>query len=127
MPAASLEGLNILVLEDDFYIADDTRETLEAAGATVLGPCRDAVSGFRVLEGQHAHCAVVDINLGQGPSFEPARELLARGIPVVLVTGYDQGVIPAELADVRCLQKPTDARKLVTAVRDVCNSGRPTS
>jgi DNA-binding LytR/AlgR family response regulator len=64
------------------------------------------------------------VNLGQGPSFEPALELLARGVPVVLVTGYDAKVIPAELAKLPYLQKPVDARHVVKAVREVCGAVR---
>jgi len=115
-----LEGLHVLVLEDDFFIAEDTSQALKAAGASVLGPCRDAAAAFQALEADYADCAMVDVNLGQGPTFEPARALLARGIPVILVTGYDAKIIPAELANLPCLQKPTDPRRVVQAVRDLC-------
>jgi len=36
------------------------------------------------------------------------------------VTGYDANVIPAELANLASLQKPTDARKLVKTISDIC-------
>lgn len=126
MTASRLQGLAVLVLEDDFYLADDTRQALEGAGARVLGPFADAASGLRALEHEIADCAVVDVNLGHGPSFEPARALLARGIPMVLVTGYDASAVPAELGDLLCLQKPTDAGKVVAAVSALCApAGKP--
>jgi len=120
--AVSLQAVDVLVIEDDYYLADDMRQMLEDAGAHVLGPCRDAIAAFQELEQHHADCAVVDVNLGRGPSFDPARELLARGISVVLVTGYDAKVIPAELSHLPCLQKPTEPQKVVKAVHDICSA-----
>lgn len=121
MSAVSLDGLDVLVVEDDYYIADDVRQWLENAGAHVLGPCPDATTAFEALKQHHADCAVVDVNLGQGPCFDPARDLLARGISVVLVTGYDAKVIPAELSHLPCLHKPTEQQKIIKAVHDVCS------
>lgn len=60
---------------------------------------------------------MLDLNLGRGINFAPARALLARGVPVIFVTGYDRQVIPKDLAGVRCIQKPFDHREVVEAVR----------
>jgi hypothetical protein len=38
MSNALLAGRSVLVIEDDFYLADDAGQTLEDAGAGVLGP-----------------------------------------------------------------------------------------
>lgn len=122
MSAVSLDALDVLVIEDDYYIADDMRQWLENAGARVLGPYPDAETAFEALEQHHADCAVVDVNLGQGPSFDPARDLLARGVSVVLVTGYDAKVIPTELSHLPCLHKPTESQKIIKAVHDVCGA-----
>jgi len=121
--AVSLDALDVLVIEDDYYIADDMRQWLEDAGAHVVGPYPDVRTAFEALKQHHADCAVVDVNLGQGPSFDPARDLLARGISVVLVTGYDAKVIPTELSHLPCLHKPTESHKIIKAVHDVCSAG----
>jgi len=120
--AVSLDALDVLVIEDDYYIADDMRQWLEDAGAHVVGPYPDVRTAFEALKQHHADCAVVDVNLGQGPSFDPARDLLARGISVVLVTGYDAKVIPTELSHLPCLHKPTESHKIIKAVHDVCSA-----
>jgi FixJ family two-component response regulator len=39
-----------------------------------------------------------------------------HGVPIVFLTGYDRGVIPAEFEDARCLQKPVRERDLIGAV-----------
>ena len=116
-----LTGLTILVLEDDYLLAEDTRRTLEAAGATVLGPCRSASQARTLTSKKMPDCAIVDINLGEGPNFEPARDFLAQGVPILMTTGYDGSVIPEELREHPCLQKPVPADKILSAVSRLCS------
>ena len=111
-----LLGLSVLVLEDSFYIAEEAARLLERAGARVLGPCRDLVQVLAVIERVTPDCALVDINLGHGLEFGPARELLKKGIPIILLTGYDAAVIPDDLKFTPCLQKPVAPHRLISEV-----------
>jgi len=117
---APLLGLSILVLEDEYYLADDMRRVLLGAGARVIGPFRDPVAAMAQVERRAPDCAVIDVNLGEGIDFGPARSLFARGVPIVIVTGYDAEVIPKDLANPPCLQKPVRDQNVVRAVMDVC-------
>lgn len=119
--AERLSGLSVLVVEDDYFLAEDARHALEAAGAKVLGPCGTLEDAQELIRSSQLDCALLDINLGNGPDFTAARELLDRGVPVIFVTGYDRAVIQAELEHVRCLQKPTGGNKIVQAVRQLCS------
>ena len=118
--AATLDGINILLVEDDFYLASDEKAALERAGARVVGPCRDADEAEGFLAREAVDCAVVDLNLGAGPSFAFARSMHERGVPLVFVTGYDQAVIPSDLAGSQRLEKPIRDRDLVAAVERAC-------
>lgn len=115
-----LDGKLILIVEDDYFQADDARRALQAAGAKVLGPFADEVKGIEALHDGSPHCAVLDINLGLGPSLEIARNASVLGVRIVLVTGYDEKQITPELMNVERLQKPVSARALVAAVAKVC-------
>jgi CheY-like chemotaxis protein len=115
-PSFDLHGLSVLIMEDEYYQAEDAREALEEAGAVVVGPCRDEAEALDLVDGRRADCAVVDINLGGGPSFRAARALLERGLRIVFVTGYEKDVIPDDLQYLPCLQKPVDGRRIVAAV-----------
>ncbi|HEY8615810.1 response regulator [Phenylobacterium sp.] len=117
-----LEGLSVLVLEDDFYLAEDAREALEAAGAAVLGPCRDAAAAVDLAERRRPDFALLDINLGEGPQFGPARTFRDRGVPFLFMTGYDADVVPGDLQDVERLEKPVAAPRLVAAVARACRA-----
>jgi DNA-binding response OmpR family regulator len=118
--SSSLQDLSVLVLEDDFYLADDARYALEAAGARVVGPYGDAGDAIAEVDQRKPNCAVIDINLGRGPNFAPARALLARGVPIIFITGYDCEVIPEDLSGAVCMQKPVDGRRVVGAVEAIC-------
>ena len=115
-----LAGISVLVVEDDYYLASDEKAALESAGARVIGPCSDAdeAAGLAALE--RVDCAVVDVNLGEGPSFALARTLQKQGVPFVFVTGYDHAVIPPELGPAPRLEKPIRDRDLVAAVQRAC-------
>lgn len=115
-----LVGFSVLLLEDSYFIAEESQWTLETAGARVLGPCRDLAETLAALRGAHPDCALVDINLGNGPTFEPARALRAAGVTVILATGYDPSIIPEDLQGAIYLQKPIDPRQLIRAVVGAC-------
>lgn len=119
MTEMSLNGHTVLVVDDDYYLAENTRQALEEANATVLGPYGDEDEAIASLEEQPPQYAVVDLNLGSGPSFAIARSLKVRGIPMLLVTGYDRDIIPPDLAGTPCLQKPVSNATLVAAVSDL--------
>jgi DNA-binding NarL/FixJ family response regulator len=115
-PSPVLSGRTILVVEDEYYLAMDIREGIEQAGGRVQGPCGDAATGLAELDRETPDCAVLDINLGQGPSFEIAEELTRRRVPFVFLTGYDAPAIPPGLAGVERIEKPADGDRVVDAV-----------
>jgi CheY-like chemotaxis protein len=114
-----LQGRSVLVVEDDFYLADDAQLALEAVGAEVLGPVGNVTDALDLIASTQPDLALVDVNLGNGASFEAAAALKARGIPFVFLTGYDADVIPTDHADAPRLQKPTDKRTLLAALEAI--------
>ena len=121
---ADLTDHRILVIEDDYYLATDTARALRGAGAEVLGPCPTEQAARDELEDQRPDAAVVDINLGAGPSFELAAMLRDQGIPFVFITGYDFETIPAEFERIERLQKPVELRQIVNIVAKLLAEAR---
>ena len=112
-PFADLTGTTVLVLEDEYYLAIEVTEAIERAGGTVLGPCPDAAAALHELGRQQPDCAVVDLNLGLGPSFEIAEALQQRNVPFLFLTGYDAASIPAGFSDRERIEKPADMNRVV--------------
>jgi DNA-binding response OmpR family regulator len=124
--SAALAGLAVLVIEDEYFIASDCAAALREHGARVLGPVPDLARGRALLAGERPDCVVLDINLKGDWAFRFAEELLERGVPAVLATGYDASVIPANLRAAPLLRKPIDTRDLIRVVRGTARVGAQT-
>lgn len=114
-----LAGLKMLVLEDEYFLADDICRALRRAGAEVIGPFRDLAEGSAAAD-QHADLsgAVLDVNLDGTMVFPIADVLRERGIPFVFTTGYDQEAMPPAYRDVPRCEKPVDANEVIRLFAD---------
>jgi CheY-like chemotaxis protein len=115
-----LDGLSILVLEDEYILADDAKRELLRAGAEVVGPFVSAAEALAAAERRKPHCALLDVDLGDGPDFEPARALKQRGVPLVFFTGYDMDVVPADLRKERFVEKPVFMAAIIDIIAAAC-------
>jgi len=117
---APLTGLRVLVVEDDYFIADEICTTLRNGGAEILGPSPDIEQGLHLIRSQHIDCAVLDINLRGDLAFSLARELQKRGTPSIFATGYDSSVLPGAFSNSVRLEKPVNLAALLHAVQSLC-------
>jgi len=101
-----LLGTRVLILEDDFWQADDGRAQLIDAGAEIVTMTGSIESAFASLATRNLDIGLLDINLKGLHSFEVARALLGSGVPVLFLTGYESNVLPADLANVPLITKP---------------------
>lgn len=113
---ADLAGRTVLVVEDDYFISTDAGRALRGASGGVLGPVAHEHQALALIAGGAPTCAVVDINLGDGPSFAVSEALQDAGIPFVFVTGYDDWVIPVRFDGVERLRKPVAYGELAQAI-----------
>jgi DNA-binding response OmpR family regulator len=116
--ASSLAGYRLLVVEDDYFVAQELCATLREYGATVLGPAPSVSSARSLASALRPDCVLLDINLDGELAFELARELEARGMRTVFTTGYDASFVPQHLRHTVCLQKPVDATALLRSIRE---------
>lgn len=105
----SLSGRRVLVVEDEYFLADDIVQALKALGAGIVGPFGELDQAAAAVDGEIAiDAAVVDINLRNEMVFSLARLLRARRIPFVFTTGYDKSSIISEFQNVSLWEKPLD-------------------
>jgi len=123
MADALLQDRRVLVVEDEFMVADAVERKLRRAGAVVLGPVPSVAQALRLLE-QEADIdgAVLDINLGDHKVYPVVDMLLARGTPCVFATGNDRADVPRAYAHLIRCEKPIDAACLVSALAGVAAS-----
>ena len=102
-----LSGLAILVVEDDYHLAEELYLGLQEAGARVLGPAPSVSDAMRVLAlHPRPDAAVLDVNLNGEFSWPVVDILLARQVPVLLASGYDDSVFPAQYRSLPLCEKP---------------------
>jgi two-component system, response regulator PdtaR len=108
----SLERRRVLVVEDQYLIAMEVEDVLLELGAEVVGPFAQLEPALRAAHEEELHGAVLDVRL-DGETTEPVAHLLvARGVPVLLATGYDDEQLPPDLRNLPRLRKPFDTREL---------------
>src|SRR5262249_15257902 len=113
------EGLRILVVEDNFLVAELICDVLSERGCDVVGPASSLDRGWKALDAAEVDGALLDINLDGTLSFPIADRLSERGIPFLFLTGYeDVSVLPPKYRTVQRITKPFDAGELLNAVKD---------
>ena len=68
-----LTGRRLLVVEDEFYLAEDLARDLAARGAVVIGPVPSVDDALDLVEDtEHIDGAVLDLNLQGEPAPAPS-------------------------------------------------------
>jgi len=115
-----IAGKHCLVLDDEFLIALDIQQILEAAGAASVKCFSTSADCLAALEaGGKFDLAVLDFKLGDGArnSFSVATLLTRQATPFVFVTGMTQkDVCSAEFPDAPVVAKPYEALRLLNAI-----------
>jgi DNA-binding response OmpR family regulator len=87
-PASDLAGLRILVVEDEFMVAELLCMMLEDFGCNVAGPCASVAEALAAVGENELDGAVLDVNLDGESSAPVAAALNAAAVPFVVSTGY---------------------------------------
>jgi DNA-binding LytR/AlgR family response regulator len=111
-----LAGRRILIVEDEYLIAEDLAAYFSQLGCEILGPAGSVSEGFRLLEA--AEIAVLDIALRNQTVFPLAEALLARGVPFVFFTAFASIGVPSRLASVRRFVKPASYARVGQALTE---------
>jgi CheY-like chemotaxis protein len=100
----NFNGKRVMVVEDDYLLAMELAEALEAANAVVVGPCRNLEEADLHLA--HSDLAVLDIDLRGIKTFGLADRLEVLEVPYIFFTGYHRDVLPERFSKVDCITKP---------------------
>lgn len=119
-----LSGYRILVIEDEYFIADALRRCLAENGAEVIGPFGNLDNALKQIGRDGFELALLDINL-RGFAVYPIAEALQRQkIPFIFVSGYSRTDLPERFAGVPFWEKPFEERDLVRDVKRLCKASR---
>ena len=111
-PLQDLAGCRVLVVEDEYLIADDLAQHLRTHGAILLGPVPTLELALAIVQSEERiDGAVIDIALRGQMAFPVA--LAERDVPFVFATGLEAHVIPDRYQHVPRWGKPYSMEALV--------------
>ena len=107
MASSPLRDRRILVVEDEYLIAMSLADALENAGSVVVGPASSVDKAIQTIDSEpHIDAAVVDVNLGGVRAYAVADMLIARKIPFVFTSGYEDNALRERYSQVGTCPKP---------------------
>jgi len=113
----------ILVVEDDYHLAQDVARVVSDAGNLVIGPVPSVERAINSINLERIDAAVVDVRLEDGPAYVVADLLVNFGVPFVFLTG-NANMIPTRFSSVAVFEKPgelTEVAKTLAQLTDVCD------
>jgi CheY-like chemotaxis protein len=114
-----LNGVTVLLVEDDFIVAFDMQTLLEDAGAVVVGPATSLAEARELLAKSLPTAAVLDVNLNGEHVFPLVADLRRREIPYLFATAYadNDNLFPEDVRAAPRLAKPVQPNTLISQVK----------
>jgi CheY-like chemotaxis protein len=109
-------GKRVLIVEDEYFLADETRRKLLKLGAEVIGPTGKIARALELLDENEIDAAILDIHLDGDLVFPVAEALEQREIPFVFATGYDPSIIPGRFRGFALCEKPVELEHIARAL-----------
>ncbi len=113
---SGLDGLRVLVVEDEALISMLLESALEDAGCVVVGPYARLDEALEAAVSGGFDVALLDVNLGGEKVFPVAELLSGRNIPFLLMSGYGESATPPEHAGWPTFGKPFSTDDLLLRI-----------
>ncbi|MCC4601178.1 response regulator [Xanthomonas melonis] len=105
----------ILVVEDDYLLAESLNDLLVEAGVRVVGPVGNIADALSLIaSGQAIDGALLDVNVRGHAVFPVADALMERGVPFSFCSGYDRHTLPKRFAHLSYCMKPYNAQTITS-------------
>ena len=83
-----LDGMCVLVAEDEPLLAMDLEMALEDAGAVVLGPAASLSKALELAQAATIDAAILDVNLRGEEVYPAAQALSLKGVAILFHTAH---------------------------------------
>jgi two-component SAPR family response regulator len=111
---SQLCGRRILIVEDDYFQAQDLTELMQAKGAEVVGPVPSVDKGMSLLLNDTLpDMAILDVRLGEETVYPLVEALKTLSIPFVFATANPDWTMPEPYEGLPHVEKPIDERELL--------------
>jgi CheY-like chemotaxis protein len=121
-----VRGAKILVVEDQYLIADEVCRLLKDWGVRIVGPASTIEAALDFLAHDRIDAAILDINMRGQKVYPAAEELRRQGIPFLFLSAYDSQAVRADFRDCVFLEKPFSEGRLCSALQSLIATDLPT-
>jgi CheY-like chemotaxis protein len=106
-----LEGVRVLIIEDEALVAAHTAEMLRELGCIPAGIAPAVADALAIINGgEKIDCATLDVRLDIEISGHVAGALMSKGIPFVVCSAYPISL--PDFAHIPILEKPITKEQL---------------
>ena len=114
---------HVLVIEDDFFVAEHLIRVIEDAGATSFDQAVTEADAIRAALAHAPALILSDVQLAEGTGPAAVQAIIAElgPLPVIFVTGTPEACAPCEPPMV-VLSKPVQEATLVNVFRELAPS-----
>jgi DNA-binding response OmpR family regulator len=118
-----LQGLRILIVEDNPYIAVALEEMLLEQGLVVAGVASTIESALLLAANEALDLALLDVNIGDRKIDPVAEALTRRGTPFIFTTGCGRAGLPEAFLNRPIVEKPFYIEEILQTLRGALASG----
>jgi DNA-binding NarL/FixJ family response regulator len=119
-----LYGIQVLIVEDEYLLAQEMADYFENIGAEIVGPVGSVEHALALIASSPIQVAVLDVNLRDERVYPVANVLTSKRIPFVFASGYGSELEPQVYAGVpRCI-KPIELDVLAKILGEQIKLGR---
>jgi DNA-binding response OmpR family regulator len=112
-----LQGMRVLIAEDELILAETLALELETRGASVVEIVDTVRWVTKATQGSSPYDVVVlDLKLADGMAVDLAADLLARGMPVVIASAYSPDILDGRHDGAPFLAKPFNFYEAVLTI-----------
>lgn len=119
-----LDGVTVLVVEDEAMIAMAIEDELAAAGAQEVQIAMSLREAEAFLDNTVFSVAVLDVRLSDGRSYGIAKQLFAKGVPVVVHSGHADLFDHEDFRPALFCEKPAPPNGLTMTVLKALDTSR---
>jgi DNA-binding response OmpR family regulator len=109
----------VLLLEDDYMIAEITSDILDENGLGVVKHASNIKQAFEITSCYKIDIAILDVSLGKETGFPIADYLSLLEVPFLFMTGYQDDVLPSKYKDASFLLKPAPMASLIRELQEL--------
>lgn len=114
----------ILVVEDEFFVAEAIGHAVRSEGWDVAGPADAVTTALEIAQSETLDAAVLDLNVEGRLVWPVAAVLRERGVPFLFLTGYDQSQLAhPDYRDAPTIGKPFTERDLLAQLARLLTGG----